>query len=156
KKLQTTNLLSSPSAGSLVQTMLMGGPRLPGQTADSTSKQPAPSRSWPTVLDQSAYVDLLSTVVDAALKATPGQNNQRGARIVRPNQGGGVQPLTDAQTEQNNARRLLGGLMSVLPAIDQYLPAKASQVRQKMAEIGMQPNPVMAQLYNGQNEPTTD
>ncbi len=158
KKLQTTNLLTSPTAGSLVQTLLSSGPRPPGQTADSTSKQPPQGRGYPAVLEQSAYVDLLSTVIDAALKATPAQNNQRGARpgMARTNQA--PQPPTDAQTEQNNARRLLGGLQSMLPMIDQYLPGKASLVRQKMTEMGMQPNPAMnmAQLYNGQNEPTID
>src|SRR5262249_2649931 len=117
--------------------------------------QPVSNR--PAVLDQSAYTDLLSTLIDAALKATPGQNNQRV--VVRPGMARvnvGPQQPTDAQTEQNNARRLLAGLTTLLPAIDQYLPAKASQVRQKMAEVGMQPNPGMAQLFNGQNEPTTD
>ena len=154
KKLQATNLLTNPTAGALTQTMLAGGPRPAGQTADSPSKQAVSNR--PAVLDQSAYTDLLSTLIDAALKATPAQNNQRV--VGRPGMGRvnmGPQQPTDAQTEQNNARRLLAGLMSLMPAIDQYLPAKASQVRQKMAEVGMQPNPV-AQLYNGQNEPTTD
>ncbi|HEX3249315.1 MAG TPA: hypothetical protein VHS05_07800 [Pyrinomonadaceae bacterium] len=154
KKLQTTNLLTSSTAGSLMQTLLMGGPRPAGQTADSTAKQSAPTR-WPAVLEQSAYVDLLSTLIDAALKATPAQNNQR-VRPGLPRTGQTPQPPTDAQTEQNNARRLLGQLQTLLPMIDQYLPAKGSLVRQKMAEIGMQPNAAMAQLYNGQNEPSID
>jgi hypothetical protein len=151
KRLQATNLLSSPAAGALVQTMLVSGPR-PAGDAD---KQQSP-RGWPAVLEQSAYVDLLSTAVDAALKATPGQNNPRANRPIMGRANIGPQPQTDAQAEQNNARRLLGGLQQLMPMIDQYLPAKASQVRQKMTEVGMQPNS-MVQLFNGvQGEPSTD
>jgi hypothetical protein len=71
---------------------------------------------------------------------------------------GAPQRPTDEQQEQNNARRLLGGLQQVMPMIDQFLPSKASAVRQKMTEMGMQPNPGMnmGQLFNGQNEPTID
>lgn len=157
KRLQTANLLGNSQAGSLVQIMLMSGPRPAGETADSTSKQLPRGRGWPAVLDQSTYVDLLSTVIDSALKATPAaQNNQRGQRpgLPRPNQAAAP---TDAQTEQNNARRLLASLQSVLPMIDQYVPAKASAVRQKMTEMGMPPNPGMnmAQMFNG-NAPTID
>lgn len=162
KRLQATNLLTNPTAGSLVQIMLISGPRPAGEAAaaDSNAKQ-QPSRGWPAVLDQSAYVDLLSTAIDAALKATPGaQNNQRPARpIVGRIATVGPQQPTDAQTEQNNARRILSSLQPMMPMIDQYLPGKASQVRQKMTEMGMQPNSgmSMAQLFNGaQGEPTTD
>jgi len=159
KRLQTTNLLTNSQAGALVQTMLISGPRPPGETAASTSKPPPPGRGWPSVLEQSTYVDLLSTVVDAALKATPATpNSQRIQRpgLPRPNQT--PQPPTDAQTEQNNARRLLGGLQSLMPMIDQYLPAKGTTVRQKMTEMGMQSNSMMnmAQLFNGQNGTTID
>ena len=158
KQLETTNLLSNQSAGMLVQTMLGNGPKPAGQTADSASKQPAPARGYPAVLDQSTYVDLLSAAIDAALKATPqAQTFQRGPRgmargTTTP------QPPTDAQQEQTNARRLLGGLQSMLPMIDQFLPSKASQVRQKMVEMGIQPNQAMniGQMLNGQNQPTID
>ena len=158
KRLQGTSLLSNQQAGSLVQMMLMGGPRPAGDAAASASKQPVQGRSWPAVLDQSAYVDLLSSVVDAGLKATPvAQNSQRG---VRPGFAGSGQPapLTDAQIEQNNARRLLASLQSVMPMIDQYLPGRASAVRQKMTEMGMPQNPMMnmAQGANGQSQPTID
>src|SRR5262249_7374029 len=129
--------------------------RAAGDTA--ASKQPVQGRGAPAVLDQSAYVDLLSTAIDAALKATPVTQNQR---VVRPGLARTTQPTqpTDAQTEQNNARRLLAGLQMELPMIDQYLPARASAVRQKMTEMGMPPNPMMnmAQGLNGQNEPTID
>ncbi len=160
KKLQATNLLTNPAAGVLMQTMLVSGPRPPGETADAAAKQQAP-RGWPAVLEQSAYVDLLSTIVDAALKATPGvQNTPRGNRPVMGRVSGSSQPQTDAQSEQNNARRLLAGLQSLMPMVDQFLPAKASQVRQKMTEMGMAPSPGLpyaAQVINGiQGESTTD
>ena len=153
KRLQSTNLLGNPQAGTLINTLLMSGPRPAG---DAASKQPAPQGNWPAVLDQSAYVDLLSTVIDAAMKATPAnQNNQRV--IVRPGMGrpNPPAPLTDAQTELMNARRLLVEVQGLLPMIDQYLPGKASAVRQKMTEMGMPSGPTM-QMLNGQNEPTID
>jgi hypothetical protein len=105
KKLQATNLLTSAPAAALVQTMLAGGPRPPGEPAADSKQQPV--RGWPAVLEQSVYVDLLSAAVDMALKATPAQNNQRPARPVMGRVSGSAQPQTDAQTEQNNARRQL-------------------------------------------------
>src|SRR6185503_12381378 len=83
KKLQATNLLTTPAAGALVQTMLVGGPRAAGEPP-TDPKQPAPTpRGWPSVLEQSAYVDLLSTLVDAALKVTPAaQTVQRPGRPI--------------------------------------------------------------------------
>jgi hypothetical protein len=85
-------------------------------------------------------------VIDSAMKATP-QNNQRGPNTQRGRAPGGGGPIggpnntqpqpTDAQIEQDNARRLLGGLQAVLPQIDQYLPSRAQVVRQKMTEVGM-------------------
>ncbi|HEX7296450.1 MAG TPA: hypothetical protein VF251_11890, partial [Pyrinomonadaceae bacterium] len=160
KRLQATNLLTSPAAATLAQTMLVGGPRPPGEPAANSTAKEQPVRGWPAVLEQSVYVDLLSAAVDTALKATPLQNNQRPARPIMGRTNVGPQPQTDAQTEQNNARRLLAGLQQLMPQIDQFLPAKASQVRQKMIDMGMPPNPElpnMAQMFNGvQGEPTTD
>ena len=156
KKLQATNFLTNPTAATLVQTLIGSGPRPPGEAAADPNAKAQTSRGWPAVLEQSAYVELLSSVVDAALKATPAAPNQRGNRPMVGRTNVGPQPQTDAQTEQNNARRLLGGLQTVMPMIDQYLPSKASQVRQKMTEVGMSPNAGinMAQLFNG--EATTD
>ena len=162
KKLQATNLLANGPADSLVQTMLIGGPRPPGaaaNTANDTSKD-QPGRNWPPVLEQSAYVDLLSTAIDSALKATPGSQNAQRGRPAGPGMARpatAAQPPTDSQQEQINARRLLSGLQTLLPMIDQYLPSKASQVRQKLAEMGMQGNPGMAQVLNGlQGNPTSE
>jgi len=159
KKLQATNLLTNPAAGALAQTMLVSGPR-PAGDPPPAPKEPAPTpRGWPSVLEQSAYVDLLSTFVDAALKATPAaQTSQRPARPVMGRTTVAPQQPTDAQQEQNNARRMLAGLLNMMPLVDQYLPGKASQVRQKMTEMGMSPNAAMsmAMLNGSQGEPTTD
>lgn len=165
KRILAANLLTNNDATTLAQTLLMPGPRPAASGgSDAAAKQPVQSRA--PALDQSAYVDLLSSVVDAALKVTPSaQNNQRGAvnprvRAVGPggNIGGPQQP-TDAQIEQNNARRLLVALQTALPTIDQYLPAKAALVRQKMSEIGMPGNSPanMMQAFNAlQGNPTAD
>src|SRR6185369_4236760 len=87
------------------------------------------------------YVDLLSLVVDAALKAQPQQRAQviPPRRMSGPGQAAPQAPATptDAQLEQANARRLLGSLQASLPNVDQYLPSKASQLRQKLTEMGM-------------------
>src|SRR5215213_5442326 len=145
KKIQAANILTRAETGGIVQALLRAGPRPASYAKDSTAKEQV--QGWTAVLGQSAYVDLLSTVVDAALKATPAtQNNQRGGgpvNVRRAGPGAGPpapQQLTDAQIEQTNARRLLAGLQQTLPMIDQYLPSKAPLVRQKMSEVGLSSN----------------
>ena len=168
KKIQAANILSKTETGALVQALLRAGPRPPSDDKDTTAKSQPPG--WTAVLGQTAYVDLLSTVVDAALKATPGaQNNQRGGGPVnvRRSAVGPVvaglnnapQPPTDAQIEQNNARRLLAGLQQALPMVDQYLPSKAPLVRQKMTELGLSnTSPInLGQTFSAlQGNPTAD
>ena len=165
KKIQAANILTKSDASGLVQTMLRPGPRPAGEATTSTAKTQTTTSRQP-VLGQAAYVDLLSIVVDAALKATPNaQTAQRGQQaIVRRGTGGGAGPQppqqpTEAQIEQSNARRLLAGLQTTLPMIDQYLPAKAPMVRQKMTEMGMSNNSLanLAQTFSSlQGDPTTD
>ena len=65
-------------------------------------------RSEPQLSDP-AYRPLLETVVGVALKATPNQ--------------------------QNNARDLVLNLRPLLPQIEQYLPARAQALRQKISEL---------------------
>jgi hypothetical protein len=161
KKLQATNLLTNNQATTLAQLLLVVGPR----PAPNTTAPPISGRA--PVLEQSAYVDLLGTVVDQALKAvaTPGQNTPRpGAAapirrgVSAPGFAAQGQP-TDAQTEQMSARRLLASLQASLPIIDQYLPAKSTQVRQKLTEMGMQTtSPLSVQQTFGafQGNPTSD
>jgi hypothetical protein len=142
KKIQAANILSKVEAGTLVQVLLRGGPRPASGNTEAAAKPQTTSGSK-AILGQAPYVDLLTTVVEAALKATPATqttprpqpNQRRIAAVAQPNTG---QPqLTDAQLEQVNARRLLGGLQVALPYIDQYLPSKAPLVRQKMSELGL-------------------
>lgn len=163
-KLQSENMLSNVEAQGLALSLLRAGP-LPAQSA--TEPQPTANQSGPgqpaasqatagatapnsanaPVLSQSSFQDLMNTVIDAALRATPQpQNNQRGG----PNRGRGnfaaqqnntASTPTDGQIEQQNARRLLGGLQGLLPQIDQYMPDRATAVRNKMTEVGMGNNP---------------
>jgi hypothetical protein len=157
KKLQATNLLTNPEAGSLVQTLLRLGPHI--DNVATSGRAP--------ILEQTPYVELMSSVVDAALKVTP----QGGQRVQAPQRGrpgagpgvsrptSGPQQPTDAQIEQNNARRLLAGLQAVLPMVDQYLPAKSQLLRQKMSEMGMPALPMnMGGVMPGSAgiNPTTD
>ena len=153
KKVQAANLLTNPEAAALVQALLAPGPRQPSSA--STNQTPATQfRTRAPALEQSAYVDLLSSVIDAALKATPSQV-QRGPANQRRIQAGpgagqqntGPQPPTTEQMEQNNARRFLAGLQVVLPMVDQYLPAKAPALRQKLTEMGMSTSPSLT--FNG-------
>lgn len=159
KKIQSANILSKPETGGLVSILLRGGPR----PASDGKNETAQSGAWLAVLGQSTYVDLLTTVVDAALKATPpAQTAPRGSINVRRGNGPGdntPQPLTDAQIEQNNARRLLAGLQSMLPMVDQYAPTKAPLVRQKLSEMGLSNSTAnVAQAFSGLQggNPTAD
>ena len=161
KKIQATNLLSNTEVTGLVHTLLRLGPR----TAGDTSTAPAsskPTSGRPPVLEQAAYVDLLSAVVDAALKATPGSQNraataQRGRPAIGPGrQPATPQPPTDAQIEQNNARRMLAISQMLMPMVDQYLPAKAQALRQKLSELGMPVSLAQTLNSNQGGEPTAD
>src|SRR5215216_535003 len=155
KKIQAANILSN-ATGALVQILLRAGPRPANSGKNETAS--VTNSSWPAVLGQSAYVDLLSTVVDGALKATPPTiNNQRGGGPAN-GRGGNTPPppMTEAQLEQNNARRLLAGLQQSLPMLDQYLPTKAALVRQKLSEMGLANSPAnIAQTFSGLQGPAT-
>lgn len=146
KKLQAANLLTNNDAGNLAVNLLVVGPKMSTVTTSSDGSTAAapPVVGRMGVLDQSAYTDLLSTVVDAALKAQP---QPRNAQVVPQRRGGGPgsaaiaqstasQP-TDAQLEQAGARRLLSSLQASLSNVDQFLPSKAAQLRQKLSELGM-------------------
>jgi hypothetical protein len=155
KKIQASNILTNNEAVMLAQQMLNSGIRQPAADTAAVNPLPAgvPLPRGP-VLEQSAYVDLLSTVIDAALKVSlPSQNPQQrpataaaGApqrgRIQLPNtqspivvnRPGGPTP---EQTEQMNARRLLAAMMIAMPVIEQQLPSKAQAVRQKLSELGI-------------------
>lgn len=156
QRLQSENMLANIDAGNLAIGLLSGGPRVASTSTDTAtpapSTTPSPQRNAGQVLSESSYQDLMRTLIDAALKATPAPaGNQRGGNAGRgrgPNAGrqaNAQTTLSDAEIEQNNARRLLSGVQSLLPKIDQYLPDRAQSVRSKVAEVGMgnnQRNPV--------------
>ncbi|PYS67145.1 MAG: hypothetical protein DMF69_23950 [Acidobacteria bacterium] len=179
KRIQSANILTNNEAGNLAQTLIAPGPRLATATATtaattttSTATTAAPQRGRAPVLDQSVYTDLLSTVIDAALKATPqtqtqtnqqrGQGFQGGGRAIAavrgPNSPQQATPPTEQQVEQNSARRLLSSLQSTLPNIDLYLPARATAVRQKLAELGITDNARnnLAQTMNALQQPNAN
>jgi hypothetical protein len=177
-KLQSENMLSNVEAENLALSLLRPGPRS-AQSAANDAPAPAnkPSATQPAatptnanaagapVLPESSFQDLMNTIIDAALRATPQPaNNQRGPNNRgggRGNPAGGAQTPdqstpTDGQIEQQNARRLMQGMSSLLPQIDQYVPARASAVRAKLTELGMGNNPRLAfQQMNDQMQQRT-
>lgn len=171
KRLASANFLTNNEAASLAQQMINAGVRQPGNEVASVNPLPQgvrPSGRGP-VLEQSAYVELLSAVIDIALKASPPaqQPNQRPAAPAQRGRGVGAAPTvvaprpggpTEAQIEQANARRLVASLMIALPVIEQQLPTKATAVRSKLSELGMGNVQNMAQrpfISLGEN-PTAD
>jgi hypothetical protein len=168
-KLQSENMLANFEAQTLALNLLRPGPRPAQNAADgnqANADQTAPNQptanqagslqltansAGAPVLGESAFQDLMNTVIDAAMKATPQPaNNQRGANNPRGRGNFGAaqnapqSAPSDGQIEQQNARRLMAGLQGLLPQIDQYLPARATAVRNKMTEIGMGNNPRLA------------
>lgn len=154
KRLQSANILTNNEAATLAQSMLNAGVRQPASDGAAVNPLPAgiPLGGRVATLEQSAYVDLLSSVIDAALKAAPppAQTNQRNAATPapqRPRSGVGPQPPvttirpgqnqpTESQIEQANARRLIASLMIAMPVIEQQLPTKAAAVKAKLSELG--------------------
>ena len=157
-RLQTANMLANSDSGSLALSLLQPGPRGPENPAESSAAPVVNQRGGMPLLSQSAFTDVLGTVIDAALKATAPSATQRAGNTRAPGNprgrgpgvmaaigpGGGTATLSDAQIEQNNARRLLLGLQGLLPQIDQYAPARATAVRQKLTEVGVGNNPRQA------------
>ena len=161
-RLQTANILTNSEAATLAVALITPGPKpATVSTASTQTATDTQNRNQKTpVLDQSTYTELLSTIIDSALKATPNQQNtnnqrgptQRGQQPATPGQAPAQaraqaqagrnqnQPPTEAQIEQFNSRRLLTSLQSVLPQIDLYLPLRALAVRQKMTELGINNN----------------
>ena len=189
-KLQSENMLANVQAQTLALNLLRSGPQqaqtatsgTPSLASQATSDQAASNQARTNnagarVLSESSFQDLLNTVIDAALRATPqAANNQRGQGNQRgPNNPGGANNArgrgnfggtqnadqsapTDGQIEQQNARRLLSGLQMLLPQIDQYLPSRATAVRSKMTEIGVGNNQqgVMSQMNTLMRQGTAD
>lgn len=149
QRLQSANMLASLDAGNLAVGLLTPGPRLATTSTDTatTSAAATQPRGPVGLLSESNYQDVMRTLIEAALRATPAPSGQRGG-----NAGGrGRVPNTlrsdlraanvqntpsDAEVEQNNARRLLAQVQALLPKIDLYLPDRAQAVRAKASEVG--------------------
>jgi hypothetical protein len=168
-RLQSANVLSNSEAGGLALNLLQPGPRAADNGSNVAQAPATQSRNFATpVLSPSAFADLMGTVIDAALRATPQSATQRGGNQrtagnprVRGIPGGPSNDQsapTDAQIEQSNARRLLFGLQGLLPQIDQYVPSRSSAVRQKLTEIGVGANPqiAMSQINTLMRQGTAD
>lgn len=138
KRLVAANMLTTTDAGSLALSMLQTGPR----AANTADTEATPSRTQP-YLAASGYADLMGSVIDAALRATPQsatnqpRQNRRGRAGFSTTQTTAIPTLSAAEVEQMNARRLLNGLQTLLPRVEQVLPARAQAVRQKMTELGL-------------------
>jgi hypothetical protein len=168
-RLASDSLLASGQATSVAMNLLMPGP-VPASTATgsqtTTTNLPSTANSQPApanpnrvpVLSESSYHDLLDSAITAALSITstaPLDKKQLaiagGGPAVRVQRGPGQQPQQnppdEAQIRQNNARSLLLSLQGILPMIDQYLPDRASSVRQKLTELGINSNA----MQQGQN-----
>ena len=161
KKLQPEELLAKPDADRLSLSLLRPGPRTETKSGDGS--QPVagnPDR----LLAESAFRDLMTATITAALRATPQPQNT----AARGGQGGfrgrpntpvqGAAPLSEADIQQSNARMLLMGLQSLQPQIDQYLPDRSLAVRQKLTQMGMDRDPrgAFGQMANLMQQGTSD
>jgi hypothetical protein len=142
KKLQPEEILLKPDAARLSLSLLRPGPRQDKKSADGS--QPVVGVSDP-ILSESAFRDLMSAAITAALRATPQpQNNQTrggpGAFRGRPNAPGtpaAAAPPTEAEIQQTNARMLLMGLQGLQAQVDRSLPERSLALRQKLSQMGM-------------------
>jgi len=140
KKLQPEEIVSKTEAVRLSLNLLRPGPRLEKKPADGS--QPVVGNAEP-FLSESAFRDVMSATITAALRATPQANTQgRGGPAGmrgRPNGPGGAAatPQSEAEIQQANARMLLNGLQNMQPQIDKYLPERGLAVRQKLTQMGM-------------------
>lgn len=153
-RLASDSLLSSSQASNVAVSLLMPGPvpantsTATGQTSATAQPTPAPNaNARQPVLNESSYHDLLDSAITAALSVTstgPINNMQRGGggavRVQRGQQQQQQNPPDESQIRQNNARSLLFSLQNMLPLIDQYLPDRASSVRQKLTDLGINSN----------------
>ena len=147
-RLGSDSLLASREATSLAMSLLMPGPRISASTSADVNK---PAANTAQVLNESAYHDLMENAVTASLSVTslgPGNIIRGGGgrgpfRAAQQQNTTAQNPPDDTQVRQNNARMLLFGLSTMLPQIDQYLPERATALRQKLTDLGMGTNSMM-------------
>jgi hypothetical protein len=140
-QLQPDELLAKQDATRLSLNILRAGPR--PEKKPSGAAQPATSNT-DQILSQTAFRDLMSATITAALRATPQPpgNTQRGPGGFRGGPGGPravapPAPQSAADLAQANARALLSGLQTMLQQVDATLPERSLAVRQKLTQMGM-------------------
>ncbi|HZM89385.1 MAG TPA: hypothetical protein VFF31_22880 [Blastocatellia bacterium] len=149
KKLQPEEIVLKLDAVRLSLSLLRPGPRPEKKSGDAT--QPI-AGSTDQLLAESAYRDVMSATVTAALRATPQPQNtqQRGGPGQfrgRPNNAGGpaaaqqAPQQNEAEIAQANARMLLNGLQNLQAQVDKYLPERSLALRQKFTQMGMDRDP---------------
>jgi len=140
KKMQPEELLLKSDAVRLSLSLLRPGPRAEKKSGDDAQSVVGTSDQ---LLAESAFRDVMSAAITAALRATPqAQNTQSrggpGGFRGRPNnQGAAAAPQSEADIQQANARMLLSGLQSLQPQVDKYLPERSLALRQKLTQMGM-------------------
>jgi hypothetical protein len=147
-RLSTEDLIASEEAAGLAVQLLQPGP-IPDGVNESTNDR---------ALVESAYRELMEAASTAALMALPRapgsplsasrlvafdtkiSSNDRDGFFASGRIGLYVSAVTVAEPGEeryNNARLLLEKLRPLLPRIDQYLPDRASAIRQKLIEVGI-------------------
>lgn len=164
-KLRPETLLSTAEAGSLAMTFLRPGP-FAADSAKNNAAQTKAATASGQVLSEADYRKLLNNVITVALKATPrtnANNQNRAATNGAGNSGAGPTPgvpagpggqaggrggfgpnqpgragfaATPADPAQDNARRMLSNLSSMLTQVDKYAASYGAAVRQKLTETG--------------------
>lgn len=151
-RLASDSLLASREATGVAVNLLLPGPQLNSSTSASATPANASARTGASpILNETAYHDLMSNAITAALSATSAGSatiSQRGGggggRMFRAPQTQQPQnPPDDAQVRQNNARTMLFSLQAMLLQIDQYVPERAQALRQKLTDLGMSNNTMM-------------
>lgn len=144
KKMQPEELLLKSDAVRLSLSLLRPGPRPEKKSGDGA--QPLVGTS-DQLLSESAFRDVMTAAITAALRATPQAQNAQarsgpgGFRGRANNQNAPAAPQSEADIQQANARMLLSGLQSLQPQIDKYLPDRSLALRQKLTQMGMDNDP---------------
>lgn len=160
KKMQPEELLAKADAVRLSLSLLRPGP-LTRKSADGSQPVAGSSNQ---LLAESAFKDMMSAAITAALRAMPQAQNAQarggagGFRGGANNQGAQAAPLSEADVQQANARMLLNGLQGLQPQIDKYLPERSLAVRQKLTQLGMDNDPraSFGQMSSLMREGTSD
>ena len=141
KKLQPEEIVLKSDAVRLSLNLLRPGPRPEKKPADGSQPVVGNAEQF---LAESAYREVMSATITAALRATPQpQSNQGrggpGSFRGRPNNPGGpaAAPQSEAEIQQANARMLLNGLQNLQSQVDKHLPERSLAVRQKLTQMGM-------------------